>query len=451
MAQFKIAKWREIWASPYQVIMEMEKTLDIAAKPVGDTYLVTAETQGVADQLRGITSLAGKQVTLEELLPEDKPCIYMIVGVPVDVPDVVLLGMIPRVNKVERQTRYDFSVKKGVPTGTIKVWARGEIPTTVEMGSLGERKTRRYIPDPMRCYKCQQYGHRQKSCRNRPRCSYCSLGHETTECRNKVKANEEVTRKCVNCGGEHSARSNSCPIWKKKAQETRARFLATVQRPVQRQEQREQQQPPPPKTTGEYPTIPNPKTVTIPAKAPAPEPAPAPAPALNKPAQQTKAQQLVIIDQERLQSFLIALAETVLTASGFQGNKEPIMAQVQQMASLLTAPAIPSTSAWNTTPSTPGKVQTGTPADLNIEKEKAHLSKKRQASPTPPGSDSKENNSKRTKDAPAETATPVPMMETLETEYTANEDKTPETEAATPAHPLGEQRTTDDNNQSTKF
>ncbi|GBO35214.1 hypothetical protein AVEN_10091-1 [Araneus ventricosus] len=66
---------------------------------------------------------------------------------------------------------------------------------------------RPYIPNPLRCFKCQRFGHSKTNCRGTLTCARCAVaGHESTGC----KANE----KCVNCQGERTSFSRSCPKWK---------------------------------------------------------------------------------------------------------------------------------------------------------------------------------------------------------------------------------------------
>lgn len=61
---------------------------------------------------------------------------------------------------------------------------------------------RPYIPDPVRCFNCQRFGHVSLAC-TKPKICVCGkpphIGHI---CENPV---------CVNCEGEHSARSKKCP------------------------------------------------------------------------------------------------------------------------------------------------------------------------------------------------------------------------------------------------
>ena len=63
-----------------------------------------------------------------------------------------------------------------------------------------------YTPNPMRCFKCQKYGHTTNKCNSQVACGRCGTNeqdHSTRECRGKPY--------CVNCKGEHPAFSKKCP------------------------------------------------------------------------------------------------------------------------------------------------------------------------------------------------------------------------------------------------
>ncbi|GFU09384.1 RNA-directed DNA polymerase from mobile element jockey [Trichonephila clavipes] len=68
-------------------------------------------------------------------------------------------------------------------------------------------KIRPYIPNPLRCFKCQRFGHSQTSCRGQLTCSRCaSVGHSSTDC--------TLEPKCVNCTQSHPSDSKLCQKWK---------------------------------------------------------------------------------------------------------------------------------------------------------------------------------------------------------------------------------------------
>ncbi|GFX25127.1 uncharacterized protein TNCV_2753021 [Trichonephila clavipes] len=79
-----------------------------------------------------------------------------------------------------------------------------DLPQTVKMAYI-RCPVRPYIPNPLRCFQCQRFGH-SKVCRGQPTCSRCAeVGHDSAECKAKER--------CVNCKGDHSSFSRSCPTW----------------------------------------------------------------------------------------------------------------------------------------------------------------------------------------------------------------------------------------------
>ena len=69
-----------------------------------------------------------------------------------------------------------------------------------------------YVPNPLRCFNCQKFGHHENNC---PAdlgsvCEKCGTGnhdHLASQCRKPAK--------CVNCGENHMSRSSDCDVWKK--------------------------------------------------------------------------------------------------------------------------------------------------------------------------------------------------------------------------------------------
>ncbi|GFV32722.1 putative RNA-directed DNA polymerase from transposon BS [Trichonephila clavipes] len=81
-----------------------------------------------------------------------------------------------------------------------------KLPSNIKAGYLN-CKLRPYIPNPLRCFKCQRFGHSQNSCRGQLTCSRCAaVGHSSTDC--------TLEPKCINCSQIHTADSKLCPKWK---------------------------------------------------------------------------------------------------------------------------------------------------------------------------------------------------------------------------------------------
>ncbi|GBN46977.1 hypothetical protein AVEN_172931-1 [Araneus ventricosus] len=81
-----------------------------------------------------------------------------------------------------------------------------KLPENIKAGYM-RLSVRTYIPNPLRCFKCQCFGHSKTSCRGTLTCARCAeVGHESTDCTR--------TEKCVNCKGEHTSFSRNCFAWK---------------------------------------------------------------------------------------------------------------------------------------------------------------------------------------------------------------------------------------------
>ena len=90
---------------------------------------------------------------------------------------------------------------KRVATGAvILTFDSNQLPQEVKAGFLN-LKVRLYIPNPMRCFKCQAFGHTSSRCRNAEVCARCSEPAHTD-------AYKQI--KCANCGKDHPAYVASC-------------------------------------------------------------------------------------------------------------------------------------------------------------------------------------------------------------------------------------------------
>ncbi|XP_023214065.1 uncharacterized protein LOC111616944 [Centruroides sculpturatus] len=81
------------------------------------------------------------------------------------------------------------------------------LPSFITAGYL-RCPVRPYVPNPLRCFKCQRFGHSQTSCRGKSICAQCGTeGHDSTEC--------TTTPCCVNCKDAHPAYSQKCLAWQR--------------------------------------------------------------------------------------------------------------------------------------------------------------------------------------------------------------------------------------------
>lgn len=81
---------------------------------------------------------------------------------------------------------------------------------------------REYIPQPLRCFKCQRMGHTIQQCKWRQRCAKCGGEHDYGKC------NKDAKLKCCNCGGEHSAAYAGCVVQKRAKEMQRYKIVNKV-------------------------------------------------------------------------------------------------------------------------------------------------------------------------------------------------------------------------------
>ena len=93
-----------------------------------------------------------------------------------------------------------------VKTSTfVLTFSTHQLPKEVKLGMFLVRVTP-YIPNPMRCFNCQRFGHRSSGCKSQPMCRYCGNHKHEGDC--------SPVKNCTNCNGSHSPSSFDCPIFK---------------------------------------------------------------------------------------------------------------------------------------------------------------------------------------------------------------------------------------------
>lgn len=107
------------------------------------------------------------------------------------------------------------------PTNTFILSFNMPIPPKVLKAAYLKLDVELYIPNPLRCYKCQKFGHGRNSCNRTAVCAKCGQeGHEDTSC--------QAPLHCVNCSGSHAAFSKDCPTWVKQRDITQVKCEKNV-------------------------------------------------------------------------------------------------------------------------------------------------------------------------------------------------------------------------------
>ncbi len=91
------------------------------------------------------------------------------------------------------------------------------LPQSINVGYL-RVKVEVYVPNPLRCFSCQKFGHGQHSCKGQPVCTKCGKQeHGDDPCTGPLN--------CVNCAGNHSSNSKQCPVWLKEREIQKVKAL----------------------------------------------------------------------------------------------------------------------------------------------------------------------------------------------------------------------------------
>jgi len=187
--------------SPIQLTKCVHKEIGevLSAKKLRNGYLlvecIDEEQQKKAVK---ITKMNGQVV--KGVIASDKEMIRgVITGIPVKDSIEELIGNIKNV-KI-KEAKYLKMKRDGVLSDSLSIlltFDENRLPEKVLIGFMSYN-VRVYIPPPLRCFKCQRYGHVAAVCKGKIRCSKCGEEHKYGECE------EGVTQKFCNCGGDHSA------------------------------------------------------------------------------------------------------------------------------------------------------------------------------------------------------------------------------------------------------
>jgi hypothetical protein len=103
------------------------------------------------------------------------------------------------------------------PTNTLFLTcAMAQLPESIKVGYLRVKVTS-FVPSPLRCFRCQKYGHGSKNCSSQEMCRDCGKAKHEGDCKDP--------KYCLNCEGKHSSSSRDCPKWKLEQEIQRVRTL----------------------------------------------------------------------------------------------------------------------------------------------------------------------------------------------------------------------------------
>ena len=111
------------------------------------------------------------------------------------------------------------SNKNGVlePTNTVILTFNKPTAPSFVKAAYQKISVEPFIPNPLRCYNCQKFGHGKSTCNRHAVCARCCKeGHQDAECHDPPH--------CANCSGDHPSYSKECPEWIKQKEITSVKF-----------------------------------------------------------------------------------------------------------------------------------------------------------------------------------------------------------------------------------
>ena len=108
------------------------------------------------------------------------------------------------VTHAKRYTRRVGGSVEGTPT-LLLTFDMPSCPTKIQLDYVTYH-VKKYIPNPLLCYRCGKFGHSEARCTNEERCLTCGESKHDGEC----------VAKCLNCSQlGHSCLSRECAVWQK--------------------------------------------------------------------------------------------------------------------------------------------------------------------------------------------------------------------------------------------
>ena len=105
---------------------------------------------------------------------------------------------------------------------------RSQLPKEIKVG-YNLIKINPYIPNPLRCYNCQKFGHLETKCVKSAVCKKCresGSDHIELTCSNPIK--------CANSQSDHPADSRNCLVWKREKEINNIKYTQNISFPEAR-------------------------------------------------------------------------------------------------------------------------------------------------------------------------------------------------------------------------
>ena len=169
--------------TPYSAVRALEISYpDLRVKAVLNhrgQFQLYPKDEGSQKLLSTLKEIQGKELAIMPFRATKKPVKAVVMKFPLELDPELLL-------------RKDFITstqrclsKEKTPTRQVIITCIGKPPSSLDLGIWGEFNIRPYVPDPVRCYRCQGWGHFSSRCKNQERCGVCSGALPSRVCLDK--------------------------------------------------------------------------------------------------------------------------------------------------------------------------------------------------------------------------------------------------------------------------
>ena len=105
--------------------------------------------------------------------------------------------------------------RKVIPTNTLFLtFGSPDLPKEITVGYL-KVKVALFVPNLMRFFKCNKFGHTSQHCKVAEKCPDCRKDKHEGRCKGP--------KLCPNCCGPHASSAKDCPVWQKEKEIQRVR------------------------------------------------------------------------------------------------------------------------------------------------------------------------------------------------------------------------------------
>ena len=114
-----------------------------------------------------------------------------------------------------------------IPTNTLFLtFSSMELPKEITVSYL-KVKVALFVPNPIRCFNFNKFGHTSQRCKVAAKCSGCGKDKHEGQC--------EGPKLCSNCNGPHVSLAKDCPVWQKEKEIQHVRVEKRISFPEARQ------------------------------------------------------------------------------------------------------------------------------------------------------------------------------------------------------------------------